>query len=45
MGEDPIVAEIRRIRQEYAARFNHDRWLMLPAGQLLPLTPAARQRT
>jgi len=24
MWEDPIVAEIRRIREEYAARFNYD---------------------
>ena len=24
MWEDPIVAEIRRVRDEYAARFNYD---------------------
>ena len=24
MWEDPIVAEVRRVREEYAARFNHD---------------------
>lgn len=24
MGEDPIVAEVRRIREEISARFNHD---------------------
>ena len=24
MWKDPIVEEIRRFRQEYAARFNHD---------------------
>lgn len=24
MWEDPIVAEIRRIREEIAARYNHD---------------------
>lgn len=24
MWQDPIVEEIRRYRQEYAARFNHD---------------------
>ena len=24
MNEDPIVQEIRRIRQEHAARFNYD---------------------
>ncbi len=24
MYDDPIVAEIRRLRQEYAARFNND---------------------
>ena len=24
MWEDPIVAEVRRIREEYAARFNYD---------------------
>ena len=24
MWEDPIVAEIRRIREEHAARFNYD---------------------
>jgi hypothetical protein len=28
MWEDPIVAEIRRIREEYAARFNYDLWAM-----------------
>jgi hypothetical protein len=26
MHEDPIVAEIRRIREEHAARFNYDLW-------------------
>ena len=26
MWEDPIVAEIRRIREEHAARFNYDLW-------------------
>lgn len=24
MWQDPIVEEVRRYRQEYAARFNHD---------------------
>ncbi|MES1242546.1 MAG: hypothetical protein ABUT39_13110 [Acidobacteriota bacterium] len=24
MSEDPIVQEVRRVRQEHAARFNHD---------------------
>jgi hypothetical protein len=24
MGKDPIVEEVRRIRQQYAARFNYD---------------------
>jgi hypothetical protein len=24
MAEDPIVAEVRKAREEYAARFNHD---------------------
>lgn len=24
MSEDPIVAEVRRIREEYAAQFNYD---------------------
>ena len=24
MPEDPIVAEVRKAREEYAARFNHD---------------------
>ena len=24
MWEDPIVAEVRKIREEYAARFNYD---------------------
>jgi hypothetical protein len=24
MAKDPIVAEVRRIRQQYAARFNYD---------------------
>lgn len=24
MWEDPIVAEVRRVREEYAARFNYD---------------------
>ncbi len=24
MYDDPIVAETRRLREEYAARFNHD---------------------
>ena len=28
MWEDPIVAEIRRIREEHAARFNYDLWAM-----------------
>ena len=28
MWEDPIVAEIRQIREEYAARFNYDLWAM-----------------
>jgi hypothetical protein len=26
MWEDPIVAEIRKIREEHAARFNYDLW-------------------
>jgi len=26
MHEDPIVAEIRQIREEHAARFNYDLW-------------------
>ena len=28
MWEDPIVAEIRQIREGYAARFNYDLWAM-----------------
>ena len=24
MKDDPIVAEVRKAREEYAARFNHD---------------------
>ena len=24
MWEDPIVAEVRRVREQYAARFNYD---------------------
>jgi hypothetical protein len=24
LWQDPIVAQVRRIREEYAARFNHD---------------------
>jgi hypothetical protein len=26
MWEDPIVAEIRKIREEHAAKFNYDLW-------------------
>jgi hypothetical protein len=29
MSPDPIVAEIRRIREEFAARFNYDTGLIL----------------
>jgi hypothetical protein len=28
MWDDPIVAEIRKIREEHAARFNYDLWAM-----------------
>lgn len=28
MKDDPIVAEIRKIREEHAAKFNYDLWAM-----------------
>jgi hypothetical protein len=28
MWRDPIVEEVRRIREEYAAQFNYDLWAM-----------------
>ena len=49
---DPIVAEVRRVREEYAARFNHDIKAICRAAQenekaggrevvVLPSRPAA----
>ena len=51
MWRDPIVEEVRKVRQAYAARFHFDLWAMYDdlkareaiGGQQVILPPAQRQ--